>query len=56
MDNTNFTGATVLRGSWFRATCYHAKMDGLTISGTNLERVWPDLTCLLMEWGHIRGD
>jgi len=44
LDFANFTNATVVGGSWFRATCVDAKIGGLTFSGTNLERTYPELT------------
>lgn len=44
LDHADFTNAKVIGGSWFRATCYDSKRDGLTFSGTNLERVFPELT------------
>lgn len=44
LDNANFTSATVVGGSWFRATCIDAQVEGLTFSGTNLERTFPQLS------------
>jgi uncharacterized protein YjbI with pentapeptide repeats len=44
LDNANFTNATVVRGSWYRATCIDAQVAGLTFSGTNLERTFPQLS------------
>ena len=44
LDNANLTNATVVGGSWFRATCIGAQVAGLTFSGTNLERTFPQLS------------
>ena len=44
LDNANFTNTTVIGGSWFRATCIDAQVAGLTFSGTNLERTFPQLS------------
>lgn len=43
LDHANFTNTTVIGGSWFRATCVNSEREGLTFSGTNIERVYPDL-------------
>lgn len=44
LDNASFTNAKVVGGSWFRATCIDAQVAGLTFSGTNLERTFPQLS------------
>lgn len=44
LDNADFTNTTVIGGSWFRATCIDAQVSGLTFSGTNLERTFPQLS------------
>jgi len=44
LDNANFTNATVVGGTWFRATCIEAQVAGISFSGTNLERTFPELS------------
>ncbi|MDF0602995.1 pentapeptide repeat-containing protein [Psychromarinibacter sp. C21-152] len=44
LDYAVLTNTKVIGGSWFRATCIDAQVAGLTFSGTNLERTFPQLS------------
>lgn len=44
LDYALLTNTKVIGGSWFRATCVDAQVVGLTFSGTNLERTFPQLS------------
>lgn len=44
LDGAFLTNTKVIGGSWFRATCIDAQVAGLTFSGTNLERTFPQLS------------
>lgn len=44
LDYALLTNTKVIGGSWFRATCINAQLEGLTFSGTNLERTFPQLS------------
>lgn len=43
LDNADLRGLKVIGGSWFRATCAEAQLDGLEFSGTNVASTYPDL-------------
>lgn len=43
LDYAALTNTKVIGGSWFRATCIDAQVEGLTFSGTSLERTFPQL-------------
>lgn len=44
LDYAVLTNTKVIGGSWFRATCVDAQVAGLTFTGTNLERTFPQLS------------
>ena len=44
LDLAILINTRVIDGSWFRATCIDAQVSGLTFSGTNLERTFPQLS------------
>lgn len=48
LDNADLRGLKVIGGSWFRATCAEAQLDGLEFSGTNVASTYPDLAALIV--------
>jgi uncharacterized protein YjbI with pentapeptide repeats len=44
LDNADLRNVKAIGGSWFRATCADALLEGLAFSGTNLALTYPDLT------------